>query len=112
MKITIVDYINSMRVYNSLRQMQETDNRLLNIGYKNGFNSMEYFSETFKKIVGVNPMIVKNYFKHKKGISEKNLNLINHSMVKLYDLNERKERYLLNQKPEHTMAKKLTIFKS
>lgn len=111
LKITIIDYINSIRIYNSIMNIKNTNNALLNISYKNGFYSKEYFSEMFKKIVGVNPMIAKKYFSGKKDINIKNIEIINSAVVRLYEIKTRKENYLLNQKPEHTKIKELTIFK-
>ena len=59
MGITLINYINSIRIYNSITLIKESNNSLLNIAFKCGFYSIEYFSETFKKIIGVNPEIVK-----------------------------------------------------
>ena len=64
LNITIHEYINTMRIYNSLIFFKD-DNYLLSIALKNGFNSLEYFSETFKKIIGVSPNIYKKYLNHK-----------------------------------------------
>ena len=48
LNITIIDYINSIRIYNSIIQIKEQDQNLLNIAYKNGFYSIEYYYETFR----------------------------------------------------------------
>ena len=61
--ISINEYINTIRIYNSLSYFKD-DNYVLNIALNNGFNSLEYFSETFKKIMGVSPTIYKNYLGH------------------------------------------------
>ena len=111
LKLTIVEYINSMRIYNSILNIKNTNNTLLNIAYKNGFNSIEYFSETFKKVVGVNPLIAKKYFNGKRDISDKSIKTMNSSIVNLYEIKNMKDKYLLNEKPEYTKIKKLTIFK-
>ena len=60
LKITINDYINKKRIYKSINQIRNTSDSFLKIALDNGFNSLEYFSETFKKIVGVNPAHLKN----------------------------------------------------
>ena len=109
--MTIIEYINSIRVYNSIVQIRDTNNSLLNIAFKSGFYSIEYFSETFKKIVGVNPQIVKSYFKGKKYISSSNIEKINNSFLNLYYINQIKEDYLSKRKPNISPTKKLSIFK-
>ena len=38
-------------IYNSVIMIKETNNSLLNIAFKSGFYSIEYFSEMFKKII-------------------------------------------------------------
>ena len=112
MGITIIDYINSLRIYNSILQIRDTNSSLLNIAYKNGFFSIEYFSEMFKNFVGVNPQVAKNYLKRKKVVSIGKINLINTSFLNLYYLTKRKEQYLKNMPSSNNChVKKLTIFK-
>ena len=109
MGITLINYINSIRIYNSITLIKESNNSLLNIAFKCGFYSIEYFSETFKKIIGVNPEIVKQYLRKK--IVVKKMDIINNSILNLYNLKKFKERYLLNRKPDNPPIKKLSIFK-
>lgn len=52
---TIVQYVNFKRISNSLDSLINTDNKILKIALDNGFNSLEYYSETFYKIVGMSP---------------------------------------------------------
>lgn len=111
MDITIVDYINSLRIYNSITQIRDTNNSLLNIAFRNGFNSIEYFSEIFKKIVGVNPQIIRKYFKNKNSVSLVHINTINNSILNLYNLIQFKNNYLLHEKPDIIPVKKLSIFR-
>ena len=109
MGITLINYINSIRIYNSITLIKESNNSLLNIAFKCGFYSIEYFSETFKKIIGVNPEIVKQYLRKKMVV--KKMDIINNSILNLYNLKKFKERYLLNRKPDNPPIKKLSIFK-
>ena len=51
---SIFNYINSIKVYNSLKFFKNDDSILI-IALESGFNSFEYFSEKFKKVMGVNP---------------------------------------------------------
>lgn len=73
---SIHEYINTIRIYNSLSYFKD-DNYILSIALNNGFNSLEYFSETFKKIMGVSPTIYKNYLGH--------LNVSNDELKKILD---------------------------
>ena len=109
--ITIIDYVNSIRVYNSLKLLNESDSKMLNVALRNGFNSLEYFSETFKKIVGLSPKKVLWYMKNNEKISQKDIKIITAAYINLYDLMAKKERYLRNKKPGELPVKKLSIFK-
>ncbi len=73
---SIHEYINTIRIYNSLSYFKD-DNYILSIALNNGFNSLEYFSEIFKKIIGVSPTIYKNYLGH--------LNISNDELKKILD---------------------------
>ena len=55
MNIKIVDYINSLRIYNSMNDLRDYNYSLTSTFINNGFYSLEYFSETFKKIFVVSP---------------------------------------------------------
>lgn len=109
--ITIIEYINSLKVYYSILQMKNENKNLLNIALKNGFNSIEYFSETFKKIAKINPKKVNQYFSGKKYLKEKDIETINNAIFSLYQLIIRKRKYLSNKKPKENYIKKLSIFK-
>lgn len=58
--ISIVTYINFIRILNSLNYY-ELDESVLKIALCNGFNSLEYYSEIFKSFLGVSPIIYKKY---------------------------------------------------
>lgn len=109
--LTIVGYINSIKIYNSIMQIKNSNSNLINIAFKNGFYSLEYFSETFKQITHLNPRKYKDYFSHKKTISFEDIDLINNSMIKLYETSKIKDIYLSKQKPTNNPVKKLSIFK-
>ena len=64
LNISIHEYINTIRIYNSLPYFKDV-NYILSIAFKNGFNSLEYFSEIFKKNMGVSPIIFKKYLSYK-----------------------------------------------
>lgn len=109
--LTIVEYINSIRIYNSILQIRNEDNSFLTIAFKNGFYSLEYFSETFKQITKLNPRKFKDFFNNKTSISLEDIEVINNSIIKLYEISKIKDIYLSKQKPVISPVKKLSIFK-
>lgn len=60
--ISIINYVNRMKIYNSL-ELLYSDELLLKIALNTGFNSLEYYSESFRKVMGVNPSSLRRYFK-------------------------------------------------
>lgn len=109
--LTIIEYINSIRIYNSILLIKNNDSNFINIAFKNGFYSLEYFSETFKQITNLNPKKFKDYFSQKKSISFNDIAQINSSIIKLYEISNAKDKYLSKKKPIINPVKKLTIFK-
>ena len=109
--LTIVEYINSIRIYNSILLIKKNDSNFIKIAFKNGFYSLEYFSETFKQITNLNPRKFKDYFFYKKSLSFDDIDQINNSIVKLYEISNIKDNYLAKQKPIISPIKKLSIFK-
>lgn len=109
--LTIIEYINSIRIYNAILQIKNSSVSFTYIALENGFYSLEYFSEIFKKIAKLPPRKYKDYFSHKKNISTKEINLINDSIIKLYETSNIKDKYLSRQKPTIIKAKKLSIFR-
>lgn len=109
--LTIVEYINSIRIYNSIVLMKNNNSNFINIAFQNGFYSLEYFSEVFKQITSLNPRKFKNFFLHKTNLSNNDISKINNSIVKLYEISNIKDIYLSKQKPNIAPVKKLTIFK-
>ena len=59
--LSIISYVNMIRIINSINMFQY-DESLLKVCMFNGFNSLEYYSETFKIITGVNPTVYKKFF--------------------------------------------------
>ncbi len=59
--LTINQYINKQRIHNSMYDLIYTDSSILKVALNNGFNSLEYFSEQFNKIVGLSPAKFRNF---------------------------------------------------
>ena len=108
--ITIIEYINSIRIYNSLLQIKNSSYLLTSIAIRNGFSSLEYFSETCRQITKLNPRIFKNYFSNKKYLPINQVNLINAAMVSLYEISCIKDNYLSKTKSDDAPVKNLTLF--
>ena len=109
-KVSILEYINILRIKNSINEIKSTNNSLTTIFINNGFYSLEYFSETFKKITGVNPTTFKKFLLYNKEIKDEDINKIRNSLIFLKEIEIQKDKYLKNQKPTTTYVKKLSIF--
>lgn len=107
--ITIHSYINHIRIYNSLLEFNN-NSYILNIALRNGFNSLEYFSETFKNIMGVSPIIYKRFISISSYISEEDDIKIRNSINKLQTIKNDAIKYISNRKPKEMPIKKF-VFK-
>lgn len=106
LNISIHEYINTIRIYNSLPYFKE-DNYILNIAFKNGFNSLEYYSEIFKKNIGVSPNIYKKYLSY-KNITDKEEEKILNNICRINSIKSNALNYLNHRKPKvNSYVKKL-----
>ncbi len=106
--MTIINYVNKKRIYNSLASLRETDDSILKIGLNHGYTSLEYFSEIFNSIIGVSPKIYRNLYKRKL-TKETDIEKIRINIANLtYEL-KKIDLYKENIKKEET--KKLSLFK-
>lgn len=108
--LSIHDYINKIRILNSLSQYKY-DNYILNIALKNGFNSIEYYSEIFKKIIGVNPLKYKKFVNRSVDITDKEINIILNNINNCNNVKNNAENYISRRKPTTIMVKSLKIDK-
>ncbi len=97
LNMSIHEYINAIRIYNSLPYFKD-DNYILSIAFKNGFNSLEYFSEIFKKNMGVSPIIYKKYLSY-KNISDQEQEMILKNISRLSNIKTKAINYLNHRKP-------------
>lgn len=97
LNISIHEYINTTRIYNSLKYFKD-DNYILSIAFKNGFNSLEYFSEVFKKNMGVSPNIYKKYSNY-KNITDKEQEKILDNLSRIINIKTNVLNYLNHRKP-------------
>lgn len=110
LNITIINYINNMRIYNCLLDFKY-DNQIIRIALKNGFNSLEYFSETFRNILKVSPREYKHFIKRTNKLSLETIINIRISLSNLQYLKDKTTTYKNNRKPNTNKVKALTIFK-
>ncbi len=103
---SIHDYINTMRILNSI-DLYKDDNYILSIALKNGFNSIEYYSEIFKKVMGVNPLKYKKFINRSFDISDKDIDTIIKRINECNNLKNYIDNYLSRRKPVTKMEKVL-----
>lgn len=108
--ITIMDYINKLRIYNSLEDIKNTSDMMIKVALNNGYSSQEYFTETFTKIIGVSPLIYRKFTKVNSQISEHELDIIRRNLAELSSTINRINIYKTNVVPANTI-KKFTLFK-
>jgi len=108
-KISIIDYINSLRIYNCLKNLKD-DNNLLNVAINNGFYSLEYFSEIFKKVLGINPSTYRKIINYDRNIKDKDMSIYLEKITNLKALIDFCDKYKNNIKPIKPQVKILSIF--
>lgn len=109
--VSINTYINHLRIYNSLKLIKSNSYSVRLVGMLCGFFSIEYFSETFKKVIGVSPLKYKKYCSNRFTLSEEEVYLILGNSIELQMLMEYIDRYKKNRKPKVAPVRKLSIFK-
>lgn len=109
--MTIISYINSLKVYHSLKNYNNNSS-ILKIALLSGFNSLEYYSETFSKIMHITPQKYKYFISHNyHKLTNKEIKTIQESIVKLYEIQKKGENYIKRRKPKILPIKKLSLFK-
>lgn len=106
--ISIVNYINAIKIYNSLKYFKNDDS-ILKISLESGFNSLEYYSEMFKRIIGVSPMTYKQFIRYDVRVLADEVSTIINSLVKLDELRYKVMYYRRRVKPSTVMVKKLSL---
>lgn len=87
--MTIIDYLNKKRVYNSLKELAETDDYILKVALNHGFTSQEYYTEIFTKVMGVNPNAYRKFTHNHPSITEEESNVIRKNLTDIkYQLDQ------------------------
>lgn len=79
---TINEFINEYRVYNSTNPLIYTDHSILKIALTNGFNSLEYYSEKFKDIIGTSPLKFRQIYTKLLEVAQKSKNPVELRYIK------------------------------
>lgn len=106
---SIITYMNKMRIYQSLQELQFTNQSILRISINHGFSSLEYFSEVFHQIMGVSPTVYRNFSKRLHFVSQKDGLTIQKRLAELSSFHQFVVNYLDNRKKR--LSKSLSIFK-
>ena len=107
--ITIMDYINKRRIYNSLDLLKHSDDLVIKIALNSGYSSLEYYSETFTKVLGVSPLTYRKFTRVNSQISDEELNIIREKLPEISLLLKRIDIYKNNIK--RSEVKKIGLFK-
>ena len=87
--ITIIDYITKRKIYNSLKQLETTKDLILKVAISHGYSSQEYYTESFQKVLGVNPLTYRKFTKPNTSISFEEISIIRKNLTDLkYQLNK------------------------
>lgn len=99
--ITILEYVNQKKIKSSLDAVVNTDDKILKIALNHGFNSQEYFSETFTKVLGISP----SEFRKQAPIDPRNLTMGDDNMTRLEQIQN--EIKFLNDLRDELLAPQL-----
>lgn len=105
---SIINYINTVKIYNSLKYLKY-DKSILEVAIKNGFNSQEYYSEMFKSVLGIPPLTYKKYISYTSKLNKSEIHSIEQNIIKIELLISNVQKYMNNRKPQIT-TKKLSLF--
>lgn len=110
--VTIFDYVNNFKIYKSINEIAISNNSMITIAINCGFNSLEYFSETFKNIVGVSPSNYKKILNREAIFNIDKYDEVTQNIIKIKNLINKVNVYKNNIKSDKVKVKKLTIFSS
>lgn len=108
--ITIIDYLNRKKIYHSIQYMRDFHRSATYLSIKFGFSSLEYYSEIFKKYIGVAPTVYYKYLNRDFDLGHEQFDIVNQNLVSLQFLWKRIDEYRLNVKPQKAV-KVLSVFK-
>ena len=108
--ISIIDFINHFRIYNSIIQIQSTDYSFTRIAINCGFSSLEYFSEMFHKVMGVSAKEYRFYINNRFLQKQEKVSILLNNWFDLQSLYEKVDKYKKNRKPRVVPILKKSIW--
>lgn len=106
---TIHDYQNRIRIYQSLADFK-TSASILKIALAHGFHSLEYFSEIFTKIIGINPTKYRKFVQNPFTLEKEDREKLRMNLSQLSDLKNDITLYKQKRKPKTAPVQKLSLF--
>ena len=106
--ISIINYINMKKIYNSLKYFKDNKS-ILEIALRSGFNSQEYYTEMFRNILNVSPLTYKKYINYIVKLDIKEIETIQKKLIEIEILLNSITKYQTNRKPR-AMVKTLSLF--
>ena len=100
LNISIINYINYKRIYNSLSSLRD-DRSILNVALNNGFYSQEYYDEIFKKVIGTNPITYKSFIKYKYLSNTNEEKLLITNLINLEEIIDKINNYIRKRKTDN-----------
>lgn len=101
LNISIINYINYKRIYNSLSSLRD-DKSILMVALDNGFYSQEYYTEIFKKVIGTNPITYKSFIKNRHLSKEKEEeDILITNLINLEDIIDKTNNYIKRRKADN-----------
>ncbi len=107
MGLTITDYLNKMRIYNSLNDIVNPNYSCLKVALSYGFTSLEYYSETFSKIIGVSPLKYRQFYLKIDTLTKEARSKIMKNIINLSFLKEKSNCYIRNNTQNNVKVKKI-----
>jgi len=108
--ISIIDYINTIKIYNSLSYINN-NHSFLSCALISGYYSLEYYSEMFKRILGVNPSTYKKIINRSQDVNIGELDVFTNNLAQIKKIINKCNTYKSNIVPSTLPTKKLSIFK-
>lgn len=105
---TIIEYVNRKRIFLAINQIKNTNDSMIKCAIMCGFSSLEYFSETFKQIMGVSPSRFRLFYRANKSLTIDEIEMIRIRIVKLNMYITKTDTYKINTKKKE--VKKLSLF--
>ena len=109
--ITIIKYINLLKIYKTLYLYKNKNNSITYISICSSFNELEYYTRTFTSIFNVSPSTFKKFNINRFSLPKDTYNQILSKVFEIENIMNRINNYKVQYKPRHT-PELLSIFKT